>query len=313
MMNMRLKCGFSRVKFGFALLLFLFFLAFPDRTIAQADTVLSRLAINIWPEYDRPGVLVFYRISLNSQTNLPATLSLRIPRAAEKPFNVAMIDIDGRLDNLRYASAIEGDWVKITFITPVPEVQFEYYDPTIRVINTIHKYVYNWPGDYAIESLVLNIQQPASAEKFQIQPAMGKGLINQDGFTYYESVVGEVKAGVPFSIELTYEKSGGELSAPSQAVFPVEPINTNTLGWQTLNEVLPYFLSGLGLFLIIAGGYWYWRSGKTITMAFRKRYAAGRSRETEVEPVVVFCHSCGRKAVSGDIYCRSCGTKLRVE
>ncbi len=303
----------TRVKLGFALLLILFLLAFPGRTAAQTDITLSRLVINIWPEYDRPGVLVFYSLSLNSQTNLPATLSLRIPRAAEKPFNVAMKDVDGRPDNLRFTSSLEGDWVKVTFVTPVPEVQFEYYDPAIRVTDTLHEYVYYWPGDYSIESLILNIQQPVSAEKFQIQPAMGNGLVNQDGFTYYESVVGEVKAGVPFSIHLTYEKTGSDLSAPSQTVFPVEPINTNTLGWQTLNEVLPYFLSGLGLFLIIAGGYWYWRSGKTITMAFRKRYAAGRSRETDVEPSIVFCHSCGRKAVSGDVYCRSCGTKLRVE
>jgi hypothetical protein len=164
-----------------------------------------------------------------------------------------------------------------------------------------------------IDSLVLNIQQPLHAEQFQIQPAMGSGQVNQDGFTYYESVVGEVKAGVSFTIALNYEKTGSDLSAPSQAVAPVEPITTNTIGWQTLNEVLPYFLSGFGLFLIIAGGYWYWRSGKTITMAFRKRYSMSRTKEAEVEPVVVFCHRCGRKAMSGDVFCRSCGTKLRVE
>lgn len=310
---MKLNTGTTRVKRCFAFIIILFSLAIPGSVSAQADMVLSRLVINIWPEYDRPGVLIFYRINLNSQTNLPATISLRIPLATEKPFNVSMKDVDGRLDNLRYSTAVEGDWVKVTFISPVPEVQFEYYDPSIHATDILHEYVYYWPGDYAVDSLILNIQQPISAENFQIQPAMGNGLVNQDGFTYYESVVGEVKAGVPFEIHLKYEKTGSNLSAPSQAVFPVEPISTNTIGWQTLNEVLPYILSGLGLFLIIGGGYWYWRSGKTITMAFRKRYAVGKTRETEVEPVVVFCHSCGRKAVSGDVFCRSCGTKLRVE
>ncbi len=301
------------MKRFFALALLIFSIGYPNSAKAQNGIELSKMVINIWPEYDRPGVLVFYRITLASQTSLPATLSIRIPKAAEKPFNVAMKDVDGRLDNLRSTTATEGDWVKVSFTTPVPEVQFEYYDPSIIAVDNLHEYRYNWPGDYDIDSLVLNIQQPLAAEKFQIQPAMGTGQVNQDGFTYFESVVGEVKAGVTFVITLKYEKTGSDLSAPSQAVAPVEPISTNTIGWQTLNEVLPYILTGLGLFLIIAGVYWYWRSGKTITMAFRKRYSIIRTKETETEPAMVFCHSCGRKAMSGDVFCRSCGTKLRVE
>jgi hypothetical protein len=301
------------VKRLFAFGLIVVAILIPISVQAQNEIELSKMVINIWPEYDRPGVLVFYRISLASQNSLPATLSIRIPKAAEEPFNVAMKDVDGRLDSLRFTSSKEGDWVKVTFTTPVPEVQFEYYDPSIVATNDIHEYQYNWPGDYTIASLVLNVQQPLAAEQLQIQPAMGTGQVNQDGFTYFESVVGEVKAGVTFSINMKYKKTGSDLSAPSQAVAPVEPINTNTIGWQTLNEVLPYFLSGLGLFLIITGGYWYWRSGKTITMAFRKRYSINRNKEADIEPVVVFCHSCGRKAVSGDVFCRSCGTKLRVE
>lgn len=301
------------MKRFFSFLLIFFAIIQPYSAKAQGEVEFSKLVINIWPEYDRPGVLVFYRLTLAADTSLPATLSLRIPKAAEKPFNVAMKDIDGRLDNLKFSSVAEGDWIKITFTTPVPEVQFEYYDPSIIASGEFHEFEYHWPGDYSIDSLVITIQQPLSAKRFQIQPAMGTGQVNQDGFTYYESVVGEVKAGVDFTIHLKYEKSGMELSAPSQSVAPVEPINTDTLGWQTLNEVLPYFLSGLGFLLIIAGGYWYWRSGKTITMAFRRRYSLGRSKEADTEPLEVFCHSCGRKAVSGDIYCRSCGTKLRVE
>ncbi len=271
------------------------------------------MVINIWPEYDRPGVLVFYRISLASQTSLPATLSIRIPAEVDKPFNVAMKDIDGRLENLRYTTITEGDWVKVTFTSPVPEIQFEYYDSSINTDDIRHDFTYQWTGDYGIESLVLNIQQPLEAKNFQIQPAMGTGQANPDGLTYFESVVGEVKSGVTFTIHITYDKTGTDLSAPSQSVSPVEPITTKTIGWQTLNEVLPYFLSGLGLFLIVTGGYWYWRSGKTITTAFRKRYSVSRLKDSDAEPTVVFCHSCGRKAMAGDIFCRSCGSKLRTE
>ena len=234
------------MKRFFALILIILTLSIPISVKAQNGVAFSKMVINIWPEYDRPGVLIFYRITLSSQTSLPAAVSIRIPRAAEKPFNVAMKDVDGRLDNLNSTTMTEGDWIKVTFTTPVPEVQFEYYDPTIMAKDARHVYQYNWPGDYSIDSLVLNIQQPLNVVDFQIQPAMGSGQLRQDGFTYYESVVGEVKAGVSFNINLEYEKLGSDLSAPSQAVAPVEPINTSTLGWQTLNEVLPYLLGGLG-------------------------------------------------------------------
>jgi hypothetical protein len=301
------------VKRFFVIFSILILLIFPSLVHGQNGVEFSKVVINIWPEYDQPGVLVFYRLTLSSQSSLPATLAIRIPKAAEAPFNVAMKDVDGRLDNLHFSSTVEGDWVKVTFTTPVPEVQFEYYDPAITTSGISHEYRYYWPGDYNIDSLVLNIQQPLESQNFKIEPAMGTGQVNQDGLTYFESVVGEVKAGVPFNITLKYDKTGTNLSAPSQSVEPVEPISTNTAGWQTLYEVLPYFLSGLGSFLIIAGVYWYWRSGKTIAMAFRKRYSLNRNREAEVEPVIVFCHSCGRKAVSGDVFCRSCGTKLHPE
>lgn len=300
-------------RFVSLVLLFIFLFGFPGTVQGQNGTEFSKVIINIWPEYDRPGVLVFYQITLAPQTSLPATMTIRIPRAVKEPFNVAMKDIDGRLDNLRYTTTLDGEWVKIAFTTPVPEVQFEYYDPVILVNGDSHRYRFLWPGDYSIKSLVLNIQQPLESQNFSIEPAMGTGQINQDGLTYYESVVGEVKSGVEFHITLEYDKTGTSLSAPSQSVAAVETITTSTAGWQTLYEVLPYVLSGLGLFLILAGGYWYWRSGKAITTAFRKRYSMMRSREADAEPSEVFCHSCGRKAVSGDVYCRSCGTKLRSE
>jgi hypothetical protein len=299
------------VKRFAAILLVLVLLMVTLPVKAQNTQGFSRMVINIWPEYDRPGVLVFYRITLSAQTSLPATLSIRIPQAASEPFNVAMKDVDGRLDTLRSTSVKEGDWIKVTFTTPVPEVQFEYYDPSIRDLDNLHQYDYVWPADYSIDSLVLNIQQPLGVSDFQIKPAMGTGQLNPDGFTYYESVVGQVNEGVTFTIHMEYRKTGSSLSAPSQSVVPVEPISTSTAGWQTLNEVLPYILSGLGLFLILAGVYWYWRSGKAITSVIRKRYSISRVKDAEIEPAELYCPRCGRKASPEDAFCRSCGSKLR--
>jgi hypothetical protein len=295
------------------LIIILHTIFFPATVSAQASVAFSKMVINIWPEYDQPGVLVFYQITLSSQSSLPATLTIRIPKAAGKPFNVAMKDVDGSLDSLRSTSIEEDDWIKVTFTTPVPEVQFEYYDPAITYRDPEHEYEYTWPGDFNIDSMLIVVQQPLAAENFQIQPAMGSKRTSGDGFTYFDSVVGELKAGIPFSLKLNYNKTGKDLSAPSQSVSPVETITTNTLGWQTLNEAVPYVLGGFGILLIFASGYWYWRSGRTLTLAFRRRHVPPRAKDTESETTGIFCHRCGRKAISGDIFCRSCGTKLRTE
>jgi len=270
------------------------------------------MVINIWPEYDRPGVLIFYQITLSSQTSLPATLTLRIPKVAGKPFNVAMKEIDGRPYTLPSTSFVEGDWIKVTFTTPVPEIQLEYYDPAIIITASKHEFQYIWPGDFDIGNSVLIVRQPLAADNFQIQPGMGSGRTNNDGFMEYESVIGELKAGIPFSINIGYNKTGNDLSASALSVSPVEPVTTSTRWWQN-PQALPYALGILGILLILISVYWYWRSGKTLTTAFRRRHAPSRLKESESESVGVFCHRCGRKAVIGDIFCRSCGTKLKTE
>lgn len=289
------------------------FMLIPFPVNAQAPVIFSRVVVNIWPEYDRPGVLVFYQITLSPETNLPASVSLRIPRSADKDVKVVMKDIDGRLDNLQTSSSYEGDWIKVVFTTPVPEIEFEYYDPSIILLDDIHEFVYEWPGDLDIESMVLIVQQPDSVQDFKIEPSMGSGRVDDDGFTYFESIIGKIKSGTPFLLKLSYFKSTSTLSAPAQSVFPVEPITTKSLGWQTLNEVLPYVLGGLGIILILASGYWYWRSGKKLTLAFRRRYFFPHAKEGEPEALENFCPQCGRKIDTGDLFCRTCGVRIKPE
>ena len=48
---------------------------------AQNDITFAGLEIDLWPEYDRPDMLVIYRITLDNSVKLPAQLTLRIPAA----------------------------------------------------------------------------------------------------------------------------------------------------------------------------------------------------------------------------------------
>ena len=78
--------------------------------VAQAQGVLrlAELEVDLWPEYDNPGVLVIYKAKLPADVSLPVNVSLKIPAAAGEPFAVAVRQMDGALLNaafLRHARA----------------------------------------------------------------------------------------------------------------------------------------------------------------------------------------------------------------
>src|SRR5574340_1124707 len=106
-----------------------FFLVQPAQ--AQSGMVFENLDIGLWPEYDRADVLVIYWITLPSDMSLPAQVSVRIPRTAGAPYNLAMKDMDGLLYNLAYTTEVQDEWIKVTFSSPSAEVQVEYYDPAL--------------------------------------------------------------------------------------------------------------------------------------------------------------------------------------
>ncbi|MEE8390932.1 MAG: hypothetical protein V3S14_09090, partial [Anaerolineae bacterium] len=91
------------------------------------------LSISLWPEFDRPDVLVIYRGELSTDTELPAQLTFRIPGYVESMHAVAARQ-DDALFNVDPAS-IEwtraGDEAWLSFPTALPGIHLEYYDPVI--------------------------------------------------------------------------------------------------------------------------------------------------------------------------------------
>jgi hypothetical protein len=137
---------------------------------------------------------------------------------------------------------------------------------------------------------------------------------------YYVMDVGSPKAGETVSVDVNYSKDTDALSVESLQVQPAGPINGNDSGRQSdLLPYLPWLIGGLGLLLLAGGGVWYWQMNKTEKQPAAKK----RSRRSSVaikSPEQIsaengslgdFCHQCGKRAASGDRFCRSCGSKLR--
>lgn len=291
----------------------------PMPALAQNGVPIDSLNVALWPEYDRPEMLVIYKVELSSDLPLPAELTLRIPAAAGEPNAVASRDVDGGLYNVAYEREMHGEWAEITFIAPSQEAQLEYYDPGLRKEDDNRTYTYTWPGDYAVSSLSFQVQQPAGAEEFTLVPGLGDGVPGTDGLTYFSAEVGSLSAGDNFSLTVAYQKGTDALSvelADRIQVQPVDPLTAETPGRVSMLDVLPWLLAILAVLLIVGGMLWFWRrSNQELAPAStgrrgRRRSARPTSPESRDE-AGVYCHQCGKRAAPGDNFCRVCGTKLR--
>jgi hypothetical protein len=305
-------------RLGMTLFLFIGLLVPFAVARAQAPLQIEQLQIDIWPEYDKPSVLIIYKITLPTQASMPAQVTLRIPKDVVQPSSVAMQDVDNLLYNLNYTLATEGDWVKVTFTAPTPNLQMEYYSPLTKTRN-MRSFDFNWPGDYQVNNLIFRVQQPVNASQLTILPTQGTSLTDQDGITFFTNPVGPVAERTTVTIKINYTKPDDKLTSALIAPRPSTPIPTGqtTTGnlLQGLNTALVAVVAGV--VLVGGGAFWFFtqRQARQTSSAHRRHAAPTDSRRETIqkrpaESEAIYCHQCGKRAGPGDVFCRSCGTRL---
>jgi hypothetical protein len=269
------------------------------------------VSVDIWPEYDQPAVLAIYHISLSPDTTLPATLNLRVPAQAEV-FAVAIADPAKGLLNAPYDRTVQGSWTTLKIIANSRDVQVEYYDALVKN-GTARHIVYEWTGDYTVDSFTVALQQPVGATDMVTDPALSKSSVGQDGFVYYQSAPQVLAAGQSFTLTADYQKATDALSTTGLPVQPTQPLNASTPGRVTMSGVLPWVLAGIGGALIvvgIVGGLYMWKNGTRRSSASRKRHPQPQQASETCE---IYCHQCGKRAQPGDVFCRTCGVRLQKD
>lgn len=288
------------------------------KQVQDSTVQVSSLEIDLWPEYDRPSILVIYRITLDASTSLPADISLRLPISAEINA-VAVKDIDGQLLNVNFDQETGGPWQVLRVQIALRELQIEYYDPNLQKNGAQRSFVYSWPGDYAVKQASVQFQQPVDASNSSITPGPVTTQTLGGEMVYYNKDVGALQAGQGFQLEINYQKSSDRLSAASMPVEPSAPLpNQNSLS-ENFNGYLPWGMAFLGLLLIGGGIYWYWRSSYQQADSLRHRSRGQRAKARHTSETMssasdpIYCSQCGRRAAVGDRFCRSCGSRLRIE
>lgn len=285
---------------------------------AQTNPSLSLLTVELWPDYDRPEVLVLLTGELPAGTALPATVTIPIPAGAQVNA-VARISSDNiMVDDIEYS--IDGDQVTLT--TPDSRFRIEFYEPYESEGQT-RRFSYTWQADIDVASLEVRVQQPVAATNLTINPNTTNVSVGQDNLTYYNLDPVAVPAGQSFTVEVQYTATSDQLT-----VTTLVPAGSNSTAGDTSAAVDPGTTTpNWALWLAIGGGLLVMAA--VVWQVVSSRSRAGRPRKprpvrsappTQAAPpptppagagVARFCHHCGQPVTPGDRFCRNCGTPLK--
>lgn len=284
------------------------FFVFPSLVSAQNKVSIESINVSLWPEYDKPGMLVISYIKLPANTSFPAQLDLRI--SADATLNTIAVGktSDSVSDQgIKYTTKTDGDALVVSITATGPAIQFEYYDPGLKKDGNQRSYSYKWVSDYDVATFGVAFQEPFDATEFKSSLPLRDDGVHADNMHYYTSSVGAVPAGKALTFDVNYQKSTDALSVSRLQVQPVN-VNENTPGRVSLNNYLPYIIGGLGLILIVIGLLYFSQSGRTGSKKPQRRQ---RSRAKEAKEEDIYCAQCGTRANSGDRFCRTCGSRIR--
>jgi hypothetical protein len=286
-------------------------MAFVAPVHAQSSVLLERVEVALWPEYDRPGVLVIYRISLAPSTALPAPLTFTVPAAVGPPNAVAQMS-GGNLVTLPYERVVDGDNAELRFAASERIIQLEYYDPSIAREADGRSFTYRWPGDYQVTALTFSIQEPAGAQEVQLTPPAGAAVIGADGLAYHTVTLGTLAAGQSSQVSLAYDKVGDALTsaslpAPPPVAAPGSTADTGGGGARAVSSpTSPWQTAAIAALLVLG------LVGLTIGLLARFRPQPGAARGARRKGRTGgFCTQCGKGLSAGDRFCAGCGRPAR--
>ena len=292
----------------FTLLVFLFS---PIHTLAQSEVKFDSAVIQLWPEFDKPQMLVINEFILSSSVSLPRDIDFKIPLGV----TIHVVAVGSTQDTvtdqgITYDTKEENGWLIITVKNiNAAAIRIEYYDQ-LNISGSNRHYVYQWPGDYPTNSLSVIFQQPVDSSNLVIVPTPTGSTTDSNSLVYYEVDFQSVSAGQTEAVTAEYQKSSDRLSASESQVQPANSLTNNIQGQVALPANLPVILvGGAGLILIIAGlviGLNYFRGGKKKSQPRMKH----KSSQNDEKEETTYCHVCGHRVQPGDQFCRACGTRL---
>ncbi len=273
----------------------------PRPAHAQQSITLERLVIRLWPEFDRPDVLVLLSGQVAGEVSEPVELTFALPPGISLNAVAFANEETGELFTAEHS--MEGD--RLTLISPNGTFHIEFYDPAIQFDGETRRYSFEWAAGYAVNELQLEVQQPAGGRNLSVDPPGGVSDVDQFGLAIYTLTQTGLPAGEPVRITFSYEKTDNALTvdllAPPTGEQPQAESVPSAGG---VNIPWAWVAVGAGVLLAAGGGYWYFRQEREPPAP---RARSGKRRQTGKR----FCTQCGKAVEPGDKFCRHCGARLR--
>lgn len=262
---------------------------------AQENVSLASLTIRVWPEYDQPAALVFYIGKTAEGTTLPVELRFQMPPSAVLNAAAYMGDQTGNL--LTAASRVDGSIVTVT--SPNGSFHVEFYDAGLKVEGDRRSYSLVWQGDYAVEQLTWEVEQPFGARGMTVEPAGGSWALDSNNLQTYTAGQGGLQAGQPASLSVSYAKPDSTLTVDALAPAPSGGAaqTTPTPSSDTM-QIIGLSILIAALSIMIGGAVFYYLRQRRGT----RPASPGTGKR--------FCTGCGHAAGSEDRFCRHCGARL---
>ncbi len=277
---------------------------------------LATLQISLWPEFDRPDVLVIYSGFLADDTLLPAPVEIRIPADVGGPTAVAYVDEAGQRLNLAYATRTEGEEQIVSFELPTLGFQLEYYDSLPMDDAGRRTYVLDYQADYAIDELNVEFQVPPTARNASLEPPADSVVPESNGLVYHVVQAGALAQGETRSWTFGYDKDNAALtvSESEQEEAPPSPPTQATPVEGDSSTVLIFFVAFVALVAMGASAFWLGR--RTGSEAAPEAESPSPVRKKRADGGVgqgVFCYKCGTELRSDSEFCHKCGAPVRQE
>ena len=282
-------------------------LLFPFPVQAQGTVKMDTLKVLLWSEYDQPSMLVIQDFTLTEDSQIPATMDIRIPKEANITAVAYLSGGEYLLGNYQPQDEEDANWQRIQlFVTERTTYRVEYYQPLLRDGDK-RSFTYQWTGDFSVNELDIELQVPDDSRGIITDPVIP--LMQNQPFLSGGARSSGLGQGESYVLQLEYSRSSDVVAAtpPSSQVEPIVPVDENTDGRSTLDN-LPLLLGGFGIALILAALYFFFRGQSSQT---RKIRARRRSSSPQDPAVASYCSECGTRAQESDRFCRVCGSKLR--
>ncbi len=326
---------------GLSLLLLITLFLLPSLGVGAQSVVapkLKALTVSFWPEYDRPEVLVIYRVQLSADTSLPAQVTFRLPGYIKDMHAVATEESSGLVsvnpDSIKLIH--QGDDLLLTFPASSLNFHFEYYDPFIlNKQKQTRQLTFDFSAPYDIELTTFEVQQPVEATDFSLVPEAVNTYTGYAGLQYSTVKVADLTPNDTFELSATYQRSSDELSVYSltgQEGGQAGDVSVITEASSNGDLSPGYILVGIGVvLLLVSGGYYWWTKQNKAKNKLRSRVPksqhkrAGRKKKEASgskidqsehshaadEQVYQFCHHCGADLQENSNFCHVCGTERR--